>query len=131
MIQKTKQIFPLSGNSVRTTAGELSYADNVNTINTNSIVLTVDREIKKVEVGSEDQIYVYDASKVTVTPWKDNNLRLAQVDGDPDYPNIFFIYDDGYKTYKTFLLRYDYRYNGRDYMIQEELRLEFKEELDY
>jgi hypothetical protein len=132
MISKTKQLFPLSGNSVRTTAGELSYAANVTTINTNSIVLTVNREVEKIGVGTEDQIYVYDASRVTVTPWKDDNLELQQIDGDPDYPNIFFIYDDGYgKTYKTFLLRYNYRYKGTDYTIQEELRLEFKEELEY
>jgi hypothetical protein len=132
MISKTKQLFPLSGNSVRTTAGELSYAADISVINTNSIVLTVNREVEKIEVGTEDQIYVYDASRVTVTPWKDDNLLLQQIDDDPDYPNIFFIYDDGYgKTYKTFLLRYNYRYKGMDYTIQEELKLEFKEDLDY
>jgi hypothetical protein len=131
MVMKEKQVFPLTGNSIRSTAGELSYADELVTINTNSIVLTVVGEKKKTAVGSGDEIAFYDAAAVTVTPWKDDNLRLRQIDGDPDYPNIFFVYSDGYKTYKTFLLRYDYRYNGRDYMIQEELRLEFKEELAY
>jgi hypothetical protein len=115
VIMKNKEMFPLSGNSVRVMAGDLPYNENVNTINNNSIVLTVDAATKKVTIG----------------PWKDDNLRLVQVDGDPEYPNIFYINDDGYKTYKTFLLRYDYRYNGKNYLIQEELRLEFKEELNY
>ena len=116
LVMKDKEIFPLSANSVRTTAGALGYAANTSIINTNSSVLTVDTTTKK----------------VTISPWKDNNLQLEQIDGDPDYPNIFFIYDDGYdKTYKTFLLRYNYRFNGKGYIIQEELRLEFKEELKY
>ena len=116
LVSKSKQVFPLSGNSVRTTAGELSYSDNVGVINSNSIVLTVDTTTKT----------------VTISPWKDNNLRLEQIDGDPEYPNTFFIYDDGYgKTYKTFRLRYNYRLSGTTYIIQEELRLEFKEELKY
>jgi hypothetical protein len=115
VIMKDKEVFPLSGNSVRTTAGDLSYAENTTIINTNSIVLTVDTATKK----------------VTIDPWKDNNLRLEQIDDDADYPNIFYIYYDGYKKYKTFLLRYNYRYNGRNYMIQEDLRLEFKDELTY
>jgi hypothetical protein len=116
LVMKDKEIFPLSANSVRSTAGELGYAADVSIINTNSIVLTVDTTTKK----------------VTISPWKDNNLQLEQIDGDPDYPNTFYIYDDGYdKTYKTFLLRYNYRFSGKNYIIQEELRLEFKEELKY
>jgi hypothetical protein len=116
LVMKTKPMFPLSGNSVRTVAGELSHSANVSVINTNSIVLTVDTA----------------TNKVTISPWKDDNLQLQQIDDDPDYPNIFYIKDDGYnRTFKTFLLRYNYRFSGKTYIIQEELSLEFKEELKY
>ena len=44
------------------------------------------------------------------------------------FPNIFKIEDDGFKTYKTFLLRYNYVSGSTVVEMKEELRLEFKEE---
>jgi hypothetical protein len=102
-----KQVFPVADDKVRIVAGDIAFeASNLEGINTNSILLHIDR---------------YDS--VHISPWKD--IVVTQVNGDPDYPNIFKIYDDGYKTYKTFLLRYDYEYNGNQYTMREELRLEF------
>jgi hypothetical protein len=111
-VMGSKQVFPVSGNSVRVMAGDITFESNTNVINGGAILLTVDGD-----------------NKVRIEPWRD--LNVTQVDDDPDYPNTFFIYDDGYKTYKTFLLRYDYEYGGNSYSMQEELRIEFKETNEY
>jgi hypothetical protein len=107
-----KRVFPVRGNSVRVMAGILPFASSVNVLDAGAIVLSVDEN-----------------NKVKITPWKD--LKVTQVDGDPNYPNTFSIYDDGYSTYKTFLLSYNYVHDGTTYKMQEELRLEFKEEIEY
>jgi hypothetical protein len=103
-----KRLFPIAGNKVRTMAGDISFEEKVDVINKASILLTID-----------------ESNHISISSWKD--MVVTQVDDDPNYPNIFMIEDDGYKTYKTFLLRYDYVYNGVTYNMQEELRLEFNE----
>jgi hypothetical protein len=107
-----KRVFPVRGNSVRIMAGELTFEPTVNVINEGSILLTVDEN-----------------NNVRIDPWK--NIEVTQVNDDPEYPNIFYTHDDGYNTYKIFLLRYDYVYGGTTYSMQEELRIEFKEEDEY
>jgi hypothetical protein len=108
----SKRVFPAGGNSVRIMAGDLSFEPKTGVINSGSILLTVDKN-----------------DSVQIKPWKD--LEVTRIDGDPDYPNTFLIYNDGYKTYKTFLLRYDYVYAGTKYSMREELRLEFRKENEY
>jgi hypothetical protein len=46
---------------------------------------------------------------------------------DPDYPNVFFIEWDGFRTFKTFLLHYRYQRPGDEniHEMKEELRVEF------
>jgi hypothetical protein len=107
-----KQIFPVAGDKVRIVAGNMSFEARYAHINATSVLLHVDQ-----------------SNRVHISGWRD--LPVTQVDGDPDYPNIFRIDNDGYKTYKTFLLRYDYEYDGKTHQMQEELRLEFKEESEY
>jgi hypothetical protein len=112
-IMITKQVYPVAGNSVRIMAGDIVISNpSVAELNSRAVLLTVDEN-----------------DSVRIKAWKD--LDITQVNGDPDYPNTFYIYDDGYKTYKTFLLRYDYVYDGRTYSMQEELSLEFREENKY
>jgi hypothetical protein len=111
-IMSNRQIFPVSGNSVRIVAMGLEFEQKVSSINGRSILLTVDEN-----------------NKVRITAWKD--LEITQVDDDPDYPNTFSIEDDGYNRYQTFLLRYDYVYDGTTYSVKEEVRREFKEENKY
>jgi hypothetical protein len=109
----SKVITPVQHNSVRTMAGELPYGKHLDTINSGAIILTI-AEDKSVQISS----------------WKD--LEVYQYDDDPDYPNVFQIVDDGFgRKYKTFLLRYDYIYRNVRYKVQEELRLEFREEINY
>jgi hypothetical protein len=105
-VMGTKQVFPVSANKVRIIAGNETFASNTNTINAASLLLEV-----------------ADDGRVKISSWKE--LDVTQVDDDPSYPNVFKIEDLGYATYKTFLLRYDYVYNGTTYQMQEELRLEF------
>jgi hypothetical protein len=108
----SKYVFPVGGNSVRISAGDITFEAKADLIRDISVLLTVDEE-----------------KNVTIQPWA--NLNITQVDGDPEYPNTFLIFDDGYKQYKTFLLRYDYVYNGTTYQIQEELKFEILEKNDY
>jgi hypothetical protein len=108
----TEQVFPVSGNSVRTMAMGLAFESKASVIDKGAVLLTVGEN-----------------NSVRIEPWKD--LEVTRVDDDPKYPNTFSIYDDGYYTYKTFLLRYDYVYDGTAYSVREELRLAFEEEIDY
>jgi hypothetical protein len=113
-ILMTKQMFPISSNKVRIIAGNISFESTVERIGSASLLLEIDEN-----------------NHVRISPYKgtaDGGITVTQIDGDPDYPNIFKIENDGYSTFKTFLLRYDYVYNGSTYVMQEELRLEFKEE---
>ncbi|GHU60681.1 hypothetical protein FACS1894121_1150 [Bacteroidia bacterium] len=113
-LMSIKQVFPVSGNKVRCMAGNISFEPNVALINAASIVLEVD-----------------DDNKVYITPWKTSDgISVTQVEGDPDFPNIFKIENTGYKTYKTFLLRYNYEYEGKTHEMWEELRLEFDKNKD-
>jgi len=106
-----KIMHPMTANSVRIMAGNQAYAANVATFNRSAIVITV---------GADN--------KLAITPYKD--IEVTHVDGDPDFPNVFRIEDDGFKRYKTFLLRYDYRVPGSATTVEmkEELRLELSEE---
>jgi hypothetical protein len=104
-----KPMQPLGKNKVRIMAGIEGFEANTAVINSRAIVLEIDAD-----------------NRVHISPFKD--ISVTQIDGDPDYPNTFSIYSDGYKTYKMFLLRYDFIIGTATYQMQEELRLEFKEE---
>ncbi|WP_080904454.1 BT_3044 domain-containing protein [Parabacteroides sp. Marseille-P3160] len=102
----TKVMHPLTKNRVRIMAGNETYESNISVFNKSAIIL---------EIG--------DDNKVTIYPYK--NIEVTQIDGDKDFPNIFKIEDDGYRTYKTFLLRYNYKIGNTSYEMKEELRLEY------
>lgn len=104
-----KIVHPLTKNSVRIMAGNEAYVSNVNTFNKFAIKLTV---------GADN--------KVTISSYKD--IVVTQINGDADFPNVFKIEDDGFKNYKTFLLRYNYVSGAATIEMKEELRLEFKPE---
>ncbi|MDR2954958.1 MAG: DUF1735 domain-containing protein [Prevotella sp.] len=103
-----KIMHPLTKNKVRIMIGTEPYKSDIATFNKSAIVLEI-----------------HDDNKVTITPYR--NANVTQIDGDPDFPNIFRTEDDGFKTYKTFLLRYNYVVNGITYEMKEELRLQYNE----
>ncbi|MDR1859355.1 MAG: DUF1735 domain-containing protein [Bacteroidales bacterium] len=111
----TKTLYPLSSNSVRINPGAEAVEAKITEYNKKCIVVEVN-----------------DDNTVTLKPFK--NIVVTQIDGDPDYPNIFRIVDDGYKTYKEFLLYYEYWIPGTFantiYQVKEELRLEFSDTKD-
>jgi hypothetical protein len=107
----TKPMAPISANEVRTMAGNELYESKIVTLRKGAIVLEINPDYT-----------------VKIKPYA--NLDVSQIDGDPDYPNIFFVEDDGFKTYKTFLLHYRYNFNGTEKVMKEELRLEFNKNLD-
>lgn len=103
----SKVMHPISVNEVRIMAGTETYKSEKPTLYKSAIVLKIDED-----------------NKVTISPYKD--VVVTQIDGDPDYPNIFKLEDTGYNTYKTFLLHYSYKSaDGKTYEMREELRLEY------
>ncbi len=103
----TKVMHPISKNEVRIIAGNEKYEPDEEVFRSSAIVL---------EIG--------DDNRVTITPFAD--IQVKQINGDKDFPNIFKIENDGFYTYKTFLLKYEYK--GADntvYEIKEELRMEY------
>lgn len=106
-----KVMHPITTNSIRIMAGNEAYLADKSTFNRAAILVTI---------GTDN--------KVTIKPYR--NLVVTQINGDPDFPNIFRVEDDGFKTYKTFLLRYNYVVDGTVVEFKEELRLEFKAEDD-
>jgi hypothetical protein len=106
-VMGVKQMHPISGNSVRIMAGTDPFQSDVETINSGCIVLTI---------GA--------GNKINISTFK--NMEVEQVDGDPDFPNIFKIEDDGYNIYKTFLMSYKYKSGNTVYMMREELRIQLE-----
>lgn len=102
----SKIMHPLSKNQVRIMAGNETFESEVSVFNRLALILTI-----------------LDDNKVVITPYRDVNM--TQVNGDKDFPNTFRIENDGFKTYKTFLLRYNYVSGNNSYEVKEELRLEF------
>lgn len=116
MVQK--KVFPTAPNEVRIMAGIKEFQKDEELIDKWSIRLIV----------GED-------NKITILPWNTSGygMKVTQVDNDPEFPNTFSIVNDGYHTYKTFLIRYDYvdPDDGATYVMSEELRLQFKESDEY
>lgn len=107
----SKIMHPISANQVRVMAGNEIFESDVSIFNSSAIILTISEE-----------------NEVTITPYKD--AVITQVNGDKDFPNIFKIENDGFKTYKTFLLRYNYTSKYNFYEVKEELRLEYNAETE-
>jgi hypothetical protein len=107
-IMGQKRMHPISANKVRIMAGTEAFEAKIATLNKSGIILEIDEN-----------------DNVHISSYKD--MVVTQVNDDPAYPNTFKIVDDGYRTYKTFLLRYDYKVGSTTYEMKEELRLEFKE----
>jgi hypothetical protein len=108
-VMGVKRMHPISGNSVRIMAGMDAFQEDVSVINNNCILLTIG-----------------DDNKVSISSFK--NAVVEQIDGDPDYPNIFRIDDDGYNIYKAFLLSYKYTVGSTVYTMKEELRIKLEED---
>ncbi|MDR3268523.1 MAG: DUF4361 domain-containing protein [Tannerella sp.] len=105
-----KPMHPISRNKVRIMAGTIPFQSDIATINQSAILLEID-----------------DDNKVSISSYKD--MKVEQVDDDPNFPNIFKIEKDDYgKQFKTFLLNYKYTVGSTVNQMKEELRLEFKED---
>lgn len=105
----TKIMHPLSANKVRIMAGTEAYMSDIEVHKKYALVLETNEE-----------------GKVHISPYGD--IQVNQIDDDPEYPNIFKVTYDGYRYYKTFLLRYDFTKNNVTYQMREELRLQFDPE---
>ena len=106
-----KDVHPLSGNEVRIFAGNKSFEQSLEAIEAWAIRLAVDND-----------------GKVTISPYAGSRfaMKVTQIDGDEEYPNVFKIVDNGWgNLFKTFLLYYEYvdPTDNITYRIKEELRI--------
>jgi hypothetical protein len=115
-----KRMFPLTHNQVRVNVGDvINFTTDTAVINTRSIILEVEKaQGEKIVLGKQ--------YKVTVKPYKEITI-MEPDEVDPNYPNSFYIEDDGYRTYKNFRVHYLYKLNNNStvYEMKEELRMEF------
>jgi len=110
-ISGTQRLDPIGKNSVRVFAGTEAFSSDMEKIHANAIILSI-----------------ADNGKVTIKPYR--ALDVKQIDDDPVYPNRYFVENDGFRTYRTFLLCYDYTLANTTYRMQQELRLQFDEDED-
>ena len=103
----SKQLFPISTNSVRVIAGTESFVSNEENIANTAILLEVDAE-----------------NKVKIKPYK--NIEVEQVDGNTRFPNTFHIEESFGRKFNVFLLSYRYMVNNEIREMQEELRMEVR-----
>jgi hypothetical protein len=96
---------PLSRNKIRLFAGDITFSANVQKIDDAAIT-----------------VEVLEDNSVKIEPYK--NLDVVQLDGDPDYPNTFSLYDNGFKVFKQFMLHYRYMIGLNSYEWKQELRKE-------
>lgn len=109
-----KEMYPMSVNEVRIVAG--------NKIINDLTVEVIEQWAIRLSIASN--------GKITIKPYSNSvyGMKVDQIDGDPDYPNVFRLVDDGYgKTFKVFLLCYDYTDadDNKTYRMKEELRIEY------
>lgn len=113
----TKIVHCWEANSVRTTPGNIAYNADVHSVEANSIIIDIN------PVAEADGYH-----KVTIKSLRD--MKIEQIDGDPEYPNVYGIVDDGFNTYKTFRLHYIYTVKDESYEMKEELRVIYSEDKD-
>lgn len=107
--QASKPVQPISKNSVRMMAGNISFKAEVDVLAQNAVLLEVQPD-----------------NHVVVTGYKD--LEVIQ-DTDPDFPNIFRTEtDDWGRKHKVFLLAYSYKAGSSFVTMREELRLQYTED---
>jgi len=109
-ISISKQVQPLTQNSVRMMAGDIEFKADLKAISDGALRLTV---------GADN--------KVTITAYDpEGSLTVTQVDGDVNYPNIFTTENDWGRKWKKFLLHYKYKVGtAAEVDMTEELKLEY------
>jgi hypothetical protein len=103
----SKQLFPISSNSVRVIAGTESFVSDEENIANSAILLEVDAE-----------------NKVKIKPYK--NIQVEQIDGNSRFPNTFHVEESFGRKFNVFLLSYRYILNNEIREMQEELRMEIR-----
>jgi hypothetical protein len=102
-------VHPLTRNKIRLFAGDISFSADAQKIDDSAITAEVQ-----------------DDNSVKISSYK--NLDVVQLDGDPDFPNTYSFYNDGFKIFKQFLLHYRYTVGLNTYEWKQELRMELSPE---
>ncbi|MFB5946531.1 BT_3044 domain-containing protein [Albibacterium profundi] len=100
-----KKLFPLTQNSVRVIAGTETFESKVKDIEETAIILEIN-----------------DDNTVSIKPYKD--IKVTQLDGDPNYPNTFTVEESFGRTFNVFLLSYEYTLDGVTRIMKERLEMQ-------
>lgn len=106
VIAGNKQMFPLTKDQVRITAGVIPFKSNVKDIKETSLVLKID------------------SNKVSIQPY--GSIQVKMIDGNKDFPNSFHVEKAFGRTFNVFLLAYEYKIKRRTFTMFERLRMEVK-----
>ena len=113
----TKTIHCWTANSVRMMPGNETFSKDKHTLEAKAMIAYID-------AAADAKGY----HKITLKPYRD--IKVTQLDDDPEYPTVYGIIDDGYNTYKTFLLHYKYQIGNDVYEMREETRVLYSEDKD-
>lgn len=102
-----KQLFPLTHNSVRMIAGNETFISTEEELARTSIIL---------EVGDDNQ--------VTIRPY--GSIEVRQIDGDPQYPNLFKVEEAYGMRTNVFLLSYEYTLGNTIKLMQERVEMQIR-----
>lgn len=102
-----KQLFPLTHNSVRMIAGNETFISTEEELARTSIIL---------EVGDDNQ--------VTIRPY--GSIEVRQIDGDPQYPNLFKVEEAYGMRTNVFLLSYEYTLGNTTKLMQERVEMQIR-----
>lgn len=100
-----KQLFPLSYNRTRMIAGNETFQSTEESIAKSSIVLEVDEN-----------------DNVLIKPYKD--IQVRQLDGDPDFPNVFRVEEAYGRSINVFLLSYEYKIGDVTNVMKERVEMQ-------
>ena len=106
-IAANKQLFPLTRNSVRMVAANETFVSKVPNIEQNCLILEVD-----------------EFNNVTIKPYKD--IKVTQLNNDPDYPNKFKVEEAFGMRTNVFLLSYQYTIGSTTAVVKERVEMQVK-----
>lgn len=119
----TKYVYPYMGNQVRIFPANETYSTDHHALEQKGLIITI---------GEDEDGDLY--RPVSLSTTRDLYVKMVEPTDeryDKHYDNTYFIKDDGFNVYKTFMLQYYYSIDGtRFFHMKEELRIEYKEDPD-
>ena len=122
----TKYVYPYMGDQVRIFPANETYSKEHHAMEQKGLIITIGEDEDDGEADLKRPISLEASRDLYVKLVEPTDERY-----DDYYDNKYYIKDDGYNVYKTFMLQYYYSLDGsRFFHMKEELRVEYKEDPD-